>query len=111
MRNSLKCLTQFKQKNASYFVESLIDLMSKQIEKACFMTSKGEYNKMETVLWRGRDYDTVKTLSEAFFDKAIELITPEIIFPQTKKRKKAQSDKKIENFEMSLMNLLNGERL
>ena len=107
----VKVFDSIQTKNASYFVESLIDLMSKQIEKACFMTSKGEYNKMETVLWRGRDYDTVKTLSEAFFDKAIELITPEIIFPQTKKRKKAQSDKKIENFEMSLMNLLNGERL
>ena len=100
-----------QSERASVFVESLIEMMGKQIERACFIASKGEYNKMEKVLWRGRDYETVKTLSEAFFDKAIQLIAPEILFPVPKRRKKDQTEKKMQDFESSLKNLLAGEAL
>ena len=66
---------------------------------------------MESVLWRGRDYETVKAMSETFFDKANQLLAPEILFPIPKRRKKDQTDKKLQDFESSLENLLDGEEL
>lgn len=107
----IKVFDSVQSERASVFVESLIEMMGKQIERACFIASKGEYNKMEKVLWRGRDYETVKTLSETFFDKAIQLIAPEILFPAPKRRKKDQTENKMQDFESSLKNLLAGEAL
>ena len=107
----IKVFDAVETRKASIFVENLIDMMGKQIQKACFITSKGDYNKMESVLWRGRDYETVKAMSETFFDKANQLLAPEILFPIPKRRKKDQTDKKLQDFESSLENLLDGEEL
>lgn len=90
---------------ARLFTQSFIKLMSLQVQKACVIASQSQFNIMEPVFWRGRDYDTIKNLSEEFISSAQVLITPKQIFPAKKYKKKTALQ---EQFETKFTNLLAG---
>lgn len=86
------------------------------------MTSASDYNNMEPILWRGRDYEKGKSLSQAFFKAADKLIAPKALAAvkpaKTTKRKTStkpvsqnDSEKKLSAFNEKLDLLIGGEEL
>ena len=105
---------------ARTFIDSFAKLIALQIEKGCAMTSSSDYNNMEPILWRGRDYEKVKALSKAFFGAADKLIAPVSINPEKKAKStkgksgskpssRDNSEKKLNDFGTKFDNLVSGE--
>ena len=88
---------------ARYFLFSIIELMSKTIQKACVITSKYD-NAVEAAMWRGRDYETIKGYSTAFLDNALKAITPDAVCPKEDKGKRTKAmELQTENIEMLVL--------
>lgn len=106
---------------AKTFIETLAKLISLQIQRGCAMTSASDYNNMEPILWRGRDYEKGKSLSQAFFKAAEKLIAPKALSTKkTSKTTKRQTstkpvnsndaEKKLSAFNEKLDLLISGEQ-